>query len=68
MHPGNDAVRLEHEVAPRRRRERRRVIGESKRAGMLGERREVTRDQAILAGLRCAVVAHRHRLPEWSVK
>jgi hypothetical protein len=35
---------------------------------MLGERREVARDQAILAGLRCAVVAHRHRLPEWSVK
>jgi hypothetical protein len=35
---------------------------------MLGERREVARDQAIFAGLRCAVVAHRHRLSEWSVE
>jgi hypothetical protein len=62
MHAGNDAVSREHEVTAGRRRQCGGVIGKSERAGMLGERPEIARDQAVFRRLR--IVPHRgsHRL------
>ena len=40
----------EHEIAARGRRERRGIIDQAERAGMFGERPEIARDQALLAG------------------
>ena len=50
MHAGNDAVGGQHDVASRRRRNDGGVIDQAESAGMLGERAEIARDQAILGG------------------
>ena len=50
MHADNDAVGREHDVASRRRRNDGGVIDQAKRAGMLGQRPEIARDQAVLGG------------------
>ena len=59
MHAADDAVGLEHEIAPRRRRNRGGIVGETERTGMGGDRPEIGRDQAVLAGF---LVQFRHAL------
>ncbi len=54
MHAADDAVGGEHEIAARGRRDRGGVVGEPEGAGMLGDRREIARDQTILAETRFA--------------
>src|SRR5438876_1221659 len=68
MHAGHDAIGLEHEVAASRRRDCSRVVGKAERAGMLCERREIARDEALLAGLRRVASIHRHPAPKQSIK
>ena len=58
MHPGDNAVGLEHEVAIGRRRECRGIIEQTEGSGMGGERFEVARDEPVLAGLRCLRFLH----------
>ena len=48
MHAGDDAVGRQHEIASGRRRHDGGVIDQAERAGMLGQRPEIARDQAIL--------------------
>ena len=50
MHAANDAVGLEHDVASARRRDRGGVVDKTEGAGMLRQRLEIARDQAVLAG------------------
>ena len=50
MHAADDAVGLEHEIATRGRRDHGRVVGEPERAGVLGQRPEIARNQALLPG------------------
>ena len=58
MHPGDDAVGLEHEVATGRRRDCRGIIEQTEGSGMGGERFEVARDEPVLARLRCLRFLH----------
>ena len=50
MHADNDAVGGQHDVASRRRRNDGGVIDQAERAGMLGQRPEIARDQAVFGG------------------
>ncbi len=59
MHPADDAVGGQHEIASRRRRDDGGVIGETQGAGMGRDRPEIRRDQAVLAR---AFVGCRHDL------
>jgi len=68
MHAADDPIGLEHEIATRGRRDRRGVVAKPQGAGMFGERGEIARDQALLAGLRCALLAHRDRPSKSSLK
>ncbi len=68
MHAADDGVGLEHQIASRRRRDRRGVVNEPERARMFGERLEIARDQAILAQFDCVLLAHGARPPKQSVK
>ena len=52
MHANNDAVGGQHDVAARRRRNDGSVIDQAKSAGMLGQRPEIARDQAVLGRFR----------------
>ena len=61
MHSGDDAVGLEHEVATRGRRDCRGIIEQAEGAWMGGERLEIARDEAILAGLGCLRFFHQNR-------
>ena len=62
MHAADDGVGLEHELVARRRRQHRRVVDQSERAGMPRERLEMARDQPVLAGrARSGVLAHGHQ-------
>ncbi len=47
MDAGNDAIGREHEIASRRRGERRSVVDKPERAGRGGERPEIARNQAV---------------------
>src|SRR5262249_3848454 len=59
MHAADDAVGLEYEVAAGRRLDHRGIVAEPERARMFRERREVARDQPLLAGF---LFAHREGL------
>ncbi len=50
MDAADDAVGLEHEIAPRRRRNRCGIVGEPERARMRRDRPEVSGDQMIFGG------------------
>ena len=65
MHAADDAVGLEHEIAPRRRRNGGGIVGEAERTGMGGDRPEIRRDQAVLARL---LVMFRHGAPAAGVR
>jgi len=64
LHAADDSIGLEYEIATRRRRDRGRIVGEPKGAGMFGKWLEIARDETLLAGLRCAVSAHRDPPPK----
>jgi len=50
VHAGDDAVGGQHDVAAGRRRNDGGVIAQAERAGMLGQRPEIARDQAVFGG------------------
>jgi hypothetical protein len=57
MHAGDDAVGGQHQIAPRRRRQDRGVIGKTERAGRSCERTEIFCDQVVFSR---ALIGARH--------
>ena len=62
MHPADDGVGFDHEVAARGRFDHGGIVAEPEGAGMLCDGRKVPRDQAVFGGLLPFLFAHCDRL------